>query len=172
MTFSFELSTATQPKVISDEPAIELDVPLGEVTFNVTNPEDNILSHNFKVCSAPLPGPVTTLPGVQKLHDGCHGTQTGLLAPGGPIETLKVDFTEPGAYEYLSTANGPSRGRVRRHEGRAQRHLGGRRSKGLGASPQRSAQRSLVLGPRPDMARLVGLVNTFVGHTRRLDHLI
>jgi YVTN family beta-propeller protein len=105
--YSFEISTPTQPKVVSDEPAIELTVPLGEVTFNVTNPEDDILSHNFKVCSAPLPGPVTTLPGVQKLPDSCSGTVTPLLAPGGTSATLKVDFTAPGAYEYLSTAGGP-----------------------------------------------------------------
>ncbi|HMK96428.1 MAG TPA: hypothetical protein VK425_02715, partial [Acidimicrobiales bacterium] len=106
--FSFELSTATQPKVVSDEPAIELTVPLGEVTFNVTNPEDNILSHNFKVCSAPLPGPVKTLPGVQALPDNFTGTAAPLLAPGGAGATLRVDFRAPGAYEYLSTGGGPS----------------------------------------------------------------
>ncbi len=119
MTFSFELSTATQPKVISDEPAIELDVPLGEVTFNVTNPEDNILSHNFKVCSAPLPGPVTTLPGVQKLHDGCHGTQTGLLAPGGPMRDAKGRLHGARGLRVPEHRQWAKWGRVRRHERRA-----------------------------------------------------
>jgi YVTN family beta-propeller protein len=107
-TFTFSLSTSAQPKIVSDEPAIELDVPAGEVTFNVTNPEDNILSHDFKVCSAPLPGPVTTLPGVQELPDSCTGTTTPVLAPGGPTATLRVDFATAGAYEYLSTVGGPS----------------------------------------------------------------
>jgi YVTN family beta-propeller protein len=105
--YTFQLSTPTQPKVVSDKPAIELAVPLGEVTFNVTNPVDEILSHDFKVCSAPLPGPVTTLPKVEGLPDSCSGTATPLLAPGGVSATLKVDFTAPGAYEYLSTAGGP-----------------------------------------------------------------
>jgi YVTN family beta-propeller protein len=108
MTYTFELSTTTQPKVVSDEPAIELTVPLGEVTFNVTDPEDNILSYDFKVCSAPLPGPVTSLAKVQELPDSCGGTATPLLAPGGASATLKVDFAVPGAYEYLSTAGGLS----------------------------------------------------------------
>ena len=107
-TFTFSLSTSAQPKIVSDEPAIELDVPAGLVTFNVTNPEDNILSHDFKVCSAPLPGPVTTLPRVQELPDSCTGAATPVLAPGGPTATLKVDFAIPGAYEYLSTVGGPS----------------------------------------------------------------
>ena len=107
-TYTFQLSTATQPKVVSDQPAIELNVPLGEVTFNVTNPEDNILSHNFKVCSAPLPGPVTSLAGIQVLPDNCGGTATPVLAPGSAGVMLKVVFTAPGAYEYLSTAGGPS----------------------------------------------------------------
>jgi len=108
MTFTFQLSTATQPKVVSDKPAIELTVPMGEVTFNVTNPEENILSHDFKVCLSPLPGPVTTLPGVQALPNSCSGTATPLLSPGGASATLKVNFTTSGAYEYLSTAGGSS----------------------------------------------------------------
>lgn len=106
MTFTFKLSTATQPKIVSDEPATELTVPSGEVTFNVSNPEANILSHNFEVCSLPLPGPLKTLPAIQKLPNSCTGDSTAVLAPGGSPASLTVDFTTPGTYEYLSTANG------------------------------------------------------------------
>lgn len=53
--------------------------------------------------------PVTTLCGVVELPDNCNGTATSLLAPGGFARaTLKVNFTAPGAYEYLSTGGGPS----------------------------------------------------------------
>jgi hypothetical protein len=105
-TYTFRLSTSTQPKVISDKPgAAELTVPTGEVTFNVTNPYANILSHNFEVCPDPLPKPVATLPAVQALPDTCSGESTPVLSPGGSPATLTIDFTTPGAYEYLSTAN-------------------------------------------------------------------
>ena len=106
-TFTFTLSTATQPKVVSDTPgAAELTVPAGEVTFNVSDPVDDILSHNFEVCSTPLvPAPAKTLPAVQKLPDSCTGMSTPVVMPGGASATLTVDFTTPGAYEYLSTAN-------------------------------------------------------------------
>ena len=106
--FTFTLSTATQPKIVSDTPAkAELDVPPGTVTFTVSNPYSNILSHTFEVCTTPLAKPVTTLPGVQALPNSCTGEVTPLLAPGGAIATLTVDFTTPGAYEYLGTANNP-----------------------------------------------------------------
>jgi hypothetical protein len=55
MTYTFKLSTPTQPKVVSDTPAVELTVPAGEVTFNVTNPVDEMLTHDFEVCSTPRP---------------------------------------------------------------------------------------------------------------------
>ena len=106
-TYAFELSTSTQPKVVSYKPATELTVPAGEVTFDVTNPVSNVLSHTFEVCTTPLAKPVTTLAGVQALPNSCTGEVTPLLAPGGPTATLAVDLTAPGAYEYLSTANNP-----------------------------------------------------------------
>ena len=106
--FTFTLSTATQPKIVSDTPGkAELDVPPGTVTFTVSNPSSNILSHTFEVCTTPLAKPVTTLPGVQALPNSCTGAATPLLAPGGATATLTVDLTTPGAYEYLSTANNP-----------------------------------------------------------------
>ena len=106
--FTFTLSTVTQPKIVSDTPAKgELNVPPGTVTFTMSNPITNILSHTFEICTTPLAKPVTTLPGVQKLPNSCTGEFTPLLAPGGAIATLTVDLTTPGAYEYLSTANNP-----------------------------------------------------------------
>ena len=106
--FTFTLSTATQPKIVSDTPAkAELNVPPGTVTFTVSNPYSNILSHTFEVCTTPLAKPVTTLPGVQALPNSCTGEVTPLLAPGGATATLTVDLKTPGAYEYLSTANNP-----------------------------------------------------------------
>lgn len=74
--------------------------------FNISNPVANILSHTFEVCSTPLPAPLKTLPAIQKLPNSCTGKSTALLAPGGLSATLTVDFTMPGTYEYLSTANG------------------------------------------------------------------
>lgn len=105
-TYTFKLSTSTQPKVISDMPAIELTVPAGGVTFNVTNPYSNILSHDFEVCTTPLPGPVKTLAAIQALPNTCSGVSTPVLAPGGAPATISVGFTTPGTYEYLSTAGG------------------------------------------------------------------
>ena len=106
--FTFTLSTVTQRNIVSDTPgAAELNVPPGTVTFTVSNPYANINSHTFEICTTPLAKPVTTLPGVQKLPNSCTGEVTPLLAPGGAIATLMVDFTTPGAYEYLSTANNP-----------------------------------------------------------------
>jgi hypothetical protein len=106
--FTFTLSTATQPNIVSDTPgAGELNVPPGTVTFTVSNPDSNILSHTFEVCTTPLAKPVTTLPAVQKLPPTCSGKSTPLLGPGGATATLTVDLTTPGAYEYLSTANNP-----------------------------------------------------------------
>jgi hypothetical protein len=107
MAYTFTLSTATQPRVISDKPAVELDVPTGNVSFTITNPSSGILSHNFKVCMTPLPGPITTLPKIQALPDDCTGESTPTSTPGGTPTTLTIDFTTPGAYEYLSTANNP-----------------------------------------------------------------
>ena len=108
MTFAFKLWTAAQPKTkfVSDAPVTELTVSPGEVAFNLTNPEANILSHNFEVCSTPLPRPLKTLPAIQKLPNSCTGKSTAVIAPGGPLASLTVDFTTPGSYEYLSTANG------------------------------------------------------------------
>jgi hypothetical protein len=107
MTYAFTLATATQPRVVSDTPGLaELNVPTGSVTFDVSNPPANILSHNFEVCSTPLPGAPKTLPAIQKLPNSCTGKATVVLAPGGPATSLTVDFTSPGSYEYLSTANG------------------------------------------------------------------
>jgi hypothetical protein len=78
------------------------------VLFNVSDPEANILSHNFEVCSTPLPGPLKTLPAIQKLPNTCTAEHSGLLSPGGAPASLTVDFATPGTYEYLSTANGSS----------------------------------------------------------------
>jgi len=113
MTYTFTLSTATQPKVVSDKPATELTVPTGDVTFNVTDSALAILSHTFEVCTAPLPGPVTTLAAIQALPNSCSGTTAppnpNVLAPGATA-TITVHFTSPGTYEYLSTVGGAATG--------------------------------------------------------------
>jgi hypothetical protein len=109
--YTFTLSTPTQT-VVSDTPAAgELTVPPGDITFKVTNPEDNINQHNFEICTTPLKAAVTSLAGVEKLPNSCTGetipTPPALLAPGPATATLMVDLTTPGSYEYLSTANNP-----------------------------------------------------------------
>jgi uncharacterized cupredoxin-like copper-binding protein len=110
-SFTFTLSTSTQPKVVSDMPgAAELNVLAGKVTFNVTDSVSAINSHTFEVCSAPLPGPVKTLPALQKLPNSCTGTTVpakGALAPSASA-TLTIDITTPGTYEYLSPYGGPT----------------------------------------------------------------
>ncbi len=88
--FSFTLSTAGQPKVVSGR-LVRLTVPTGEVTFNVTNPISSILSHNFRVCDLGTKG------------KKCPGWHTKVLAPGAASATLTIDFTTPGTYEYLSS---------------------------------------------------------------------
>lgn len=113
MTFSFRLSTVAQPKVVSDRPAIELTVPTGDVTFNVTDSSGAILSHTFEVCTTRLPGPVKTLAAIQALPDGCSGTTAPrspkVLAPGTSA-TMTIHFSSPGTYEYLSTVGGAATG--------------------------------------------------------------
>ncbi len=105
--FTFTLSTSRQPEIVSDTPGKgELDVTPGTVTFTVSNPYSNIDSHTFEICTTPLAKPVGTLPGVEALANSCSGEATPVLAPGGAIATLTVVLTTPGAYEYLSTANG------------------------------------------------------------------
>jgi hypothetical protein len=113
MAYAFRLSTAAQPKVISDKPATELTVPLGDVTFNVTDAAGGILSHTFEVCTTPLPGPVTTLAAIQKLPNSCSGTTAPpspkVLAPG-EAATMTIHFAASGSYEYLSTVGGAATG--------------------------------------------------------------
>ena len=105
-TYTFRLSTSTQPRVISDLPVTELTIPAGEVTFEVTNSPSAIVSHTFEVCTTRLAKPVVSLTGVQALPNRCSGQVTPLLAPGATA-TLTIDLATPGAYEYLSTANNP-----------------------------------------------------------------
>jgi hypothetical protein len=105
-TFTFTLSTASQPKVVSDVAKTELLLPPGEVTFQVSDPVSNILSYDFEVCSSPLPGPVTTLGSIQTLPNSCSGSSTPVLTPGGSVATLTLDLPTPGTYEYLSTVGG------------------------------------------------------------------
>jgi plastocyanin len=107
--YAFKLSASTQSRVVSDTPGVaELSLPAGEVTFEVTNSADGINAHSFEVCATPLtPAPAKTLVAVQKIPDHCAGTGTGTLAAGATA-TFTVDFTAPGAYEYLSTYGGPS----------------------------------------------------------------
>ena len=108
VTYTFKLASATQPRVVSDRPAVELTVPSGEVTFNVTNPSSNILPHDFEVCTTPLPGPLKTLAEIQTLPNSCSGVRTPVLSPGSATATIEVDLTTPGTYEYLSTVGGAS----------------------------------------------------------------
>jgi plastocyanin len=107
--YAFKLSTSSQARVVSDEPGVsELTVPAGEVTFDVTTSTTSINPHSFEVCSKPLtPAPAKTLTAVQSIPNSCTGTGTGTLAAGA-TGTFTVDFTAPGAYEYLSTYGGPS----------------------------------------------------------------
>jgi len=111
--YTFTLSTATQPKVVSDMPATELTVPSGQVTFNVTDSPGAILSHTFEVCATPLPGPVRTLAAIQALPNSCSGTTVPpspkVLGPGQSV-TGTIDLTSPGTYEYLSTVGGAATG--------------------------------------------------------------
>jgi len=100
-TFAFTLSTSGQTGV-SSESGVKLKVSPGEVTFEVTNPADVILSHDFKVCSTPLT-PAEAAEAWDNLPNNCTGTQTPVLAPGAKSAVLVVDFTTPGSYEYLST---------------------------------------------------------------------
>jgi hypothetical protein len=71
-------------------------VPVGAVFFTVTNRGD--LRHNFKVCATPT--------GSTKPSD-CDGKATSVLRLGD-IAVLKVAFTEPGSFEYLSTRPHPA----------------------------------------------------------------
>ena len=114
MTFTFRLSTAAQPDVVSDLPAkAELTVPAGDVTFKVTDSLGAILSHSFQVCMTPLPGPLKTLAAIQALPDSCSGSAAPaspkVLAPGASV-TVTIHFTSPGTYEYLSTVGGAATG--------------------------------------------------------------
>jgi hypothetical protein len=112
-TYTFDLSTATQTNVVSDIPKTELNVPLGDVTFKVTDSLGAILSHTFEVCTTPLPGPLITLAAIQALPNSCTGTTVPpspkVLAPGESA-TATIDFTSKGTYEYLSTVGGAATG--------------------------------------------------------------
>jgi len=103
-TFSFTLATAGQAPVASDS-AVKLTVPAGKVTFNVNNPESSILSHDFKVCSAPVTA-AEAKKAVVALPSTCAGTSTPVLAPGSAMTTLTLDLMTPGSYEYLSSVSG------------------------------------------------------------------
>ncbi len=112
-TYTFRLSTAAQPKVVSDIPKTELTVPTGNVTFNVSDSPGAIDSHTFEVCTTALPGPVSTLAAIQALPNSCTGTTVppspSVLSPGASA-TVTIDFTSPGTYEYLSTVGGAATG--------------------------------------------------------------
>ena len=103
-TFSFTLATPGQTPVASDSP-VKLTVPAGKVIFNVTNPVSGILSHDFKVCSAPVTA-AEAKKAVVALPSTCTGTSTPVLAPGSAMATLTLDLTTPGSYEYLSSVSG------------------------------------------------------------------
>jgi plastocyanin len=103
MAYTFRLSTPGQRTVVSDSTA-KLTVPVGSVTFNVTNATSAIDPHDFEVCSTPLSASaIKTLPAIVALPNKCTGTSTPVLVAGSSA-TLTVDFTTPGTYEYLSSA--------------------------------------------------------------------
>ena len=82
--------TAGKPKELSFTLSTRAALPLGTVTFNVTN--RGKIAHQFTVCSYPSSG---------AFGSACTGKGTKTLAPG-ETATLKVTFTKAGSYEYLS----------------------------------------------------------------------
>ena len=71
-------------------------IPTGRVTFNITN--KGALPHVLKICPSNAGGRANDCPYIS-------GSVTSQIPPGG-VETLVVDFTRPGTYEYLCPLKG------------------------------------------------------------------
>jgi uncharacterized cupredoxin-like copper-binding protein len=88
--------TAGQPSELAYKLSKFSNLPLGKVTFKVTNAGG--LTHDFKICSVAS----------TKSLNACKGVGTVRLAPG-KTATLTVDFKKKGQYEYLCTVPGHAR---------------------------------------------------------------
>jgi len=88
--------TAGKPSELAFKLSKSTLVPVGTVTFKVTNM--GVAYHNFKICTIPVP----TAAGAQ---NSCIGTSTRTLKHG-QSQTLTVKFSLAGKYEFLCTVPG------------------------------------------------------------------
>jgi plastocyanin len=88
--------TAGKPSELAFKLSTTSMVPVGTVTFKVTNM--GIAFHNFKICTIPIPGAA----GAQ---NSCLGTSTPTLKHGQSA-TITVKFSLAGKYEFLCTVPG------------------------------------------------------------------
>jgi uncharacterized cupredoxin-like copper-binding protein len=88
--------TAGKPSELAFEVSKTSMVPVGTITFKVTNL--GVAYHNFKVCTIPVP----SASGAQNF---CYGKSTPTLKHGQSA-TLTVPFSLAGKYEFLCTIPG------------------------------------------------------------------
>ena len=88
--------TAGKPSELAFKLSKTSMVPVGNVTFKVTNM--GVAFHNFKVCTIPVPGAA----GAKNV---CFGKGTKILHHGQSA-TLIVKFSLSGKYEFLCTVTG------------------------------------------------------------------
>ena len=88
--------TAGKPSELAFQLSKTSSVPVGTITFKVTNM--GVAFHNFKICTIPVPGAA----GAKNV---CFGKATPVLKHGQSA-TLTVPISLAGKYEFLCTVTG------------------------------------------------------------------
>lgn len=88
--------TAGRPSELAFKLSKTSSIPVGTVTFKVTNM--GVAYHNFKICTIPVPSAVGA-------RNSCIGKSTPTLKHGQSA-TLTFKFTLAGKYEFLCTVTG------------------------------------------------------------------